>query len=99
TRRIAPFVLAIATAAGITGVALAGLGGPRAQALDPNDTKGVLDVHRVWFDPEAAPPRWTVVTFVPWTLEQVRDRGFVFVFLDTMGSARSDYYAMVASIG
>jgi hypothetical protein len=97
-RRWAPFALTFATAAAVTGAALAGVGS-RAQANDPNDTRGVLDVRRVWFDPEAAPPRWTVVTFAPWTPEQVRDRGVVFVFLDTMGSARSDYYAMVASTG
>ena len=98
-RRMVPFALTLATAGGITAAALAGIGGARAQVVDPNDTKGVLDMRRVWFEPEAGPPRWTVVTFAPWTPEQTRDRGFVFVYLDTVGNDRADYYAMIVSSG
>ena len=59
----------------------------------------MLDVRRVWFEPEAGPPRWTVVTFSPWTEELTRDRGYVFVYLDTMGDERFDYYALILSNG
>jgi hypothetical protein len=59
----------------------------------------MLDVRRVWFEPDAGPPRWTVVTFSPWTEELTRDRGYVFVYLDTMGDERFDLYALILSNG
>jgi hypothetical protein len=72
---------------------------PRALVEDPNDVRGVMDVRRVWLDPAAEPPEWTVVTLTRWTLPQIRDHGFVFVYLDTKGGPAADYYAMVRSIG
>jgi len=99
TRRLLPFALASLTVAGVTAAAFAGGSATRAQLLDPNDTKGMLDVRRVWFEPEAGPPRWTVVTFRPWTEELTRDRGYVFVYLDTMGDERFDLYALILSNG
>ena len=98
-RRLLPFALAFLTVAGVTAAAFAGGGATRAQVEDPNDTRGMLDVRRVWFEPEAAPPRWTVVTFSPWTEELTRDRGYVFVYLDTMGDERFDFYALIRSNG
>jgi hypothetical protein len=97
-RRVLPFALALATAGGITAAGLAGAAS-RAQVMDPNDTDGVLDVRRIWFEPEVHPPRWTIVTFAPWMPEQARDQGFVFVYLDTVGSPRPDYYALIRSTG
>jgi hypothetical protein len=98
-RRLLPFAVAIMTVAAVTIAALAAGSPSRAQVQDTNDTRGLLDVRRVWFEPEADPPRWTIVTFSPWTPELTRDRGFVFVFLDTMGDARFDYYALINSNG
>ncbi len=98
-RRLLPFALASLTVAGVTAAAFAGAAATRAQVLDPNDTRGLLDVRRVWFEPEAGPPRWTVVTFSPWTEELTRDRGYVFVYLDTMGDERFDFYALILSNG
>jgi hypothetical protein len=98
-RRSLPFAVAFLTAAGVTAAALAGGASSRAQVQDANDTRGLLDVRRVWFEPEADPPRWTIVTFSPWTPELTRDRGFVFVFVDTMGDQRFDYYAVIVSNG
>ena len=98
-RRLLPFALAFLTVAGVTAAASAGGSTTRAQMEDTNDTKGMLDVRRVWFEPEAGPPRWTVVTFSPWTEEQSRDRGYVFVYLDTMGDERFDLYALILSNG
>ena len=98
-RRLLPCVLALLTVAGVTAAAFAGGSTTRAQTEDPNDTKGMLDVRRVWFEPEAGPPRWTVVTFRPWTEELTRDRGYVFVYLDTMGDERFDFYVLILSNG
>jgi len=98
-RLLLPFALAFLTVAGVTAAAFAGGAATRAQVEDPNDTKGMLDVRRVWFESEAGPPRWTVVTFSPWTAELTRDRGYVFVYLDTMGDARFDLYALILSNG
>ena len=99
SRRLLPFALAILTVAGVTAAALAGGASTRAQVEDPNDTKGMMDVRRVWFEPEAGPPRWTIVTFSPWSEETTRDRGYVFVYLDTIGDERLDFYAMIRSNG
>ncbi|MGZ5212825.1 MAG: hypothetical protein ACXWXM_03620 [Actinomycetota bacterium] len=98
-RRLLPFAVAFLTVVGVTAGALAGDPSSRAQVQDPNDTRGLLDVRRVWFEPEADPTRWTIVTFSPWTAEVTRDRGSVFVFLDTMGDLRFDYYALIVSNG
>ena len=57
TRRLLPFALALLTVAGVTVAALAGGTSTRAQVEDPNDTEGMLDVRRVWFEPEVGPPR------------------------------------------
>ncbi len=98
-RRLLPFAVAFLTVAGVTAAALAAGPSSRAQVQDPNDTRGLLDVRRVWFEPEIHPPRWTVVTYSPFTAEQTRDRGYVFVYLDTIGDDRFDYYAMILSDG
>jgi len=98
-RRLLPFALVFLTVAGVTAAALAADPPMRAQVEDPNDTRGLLDVRRVWFEPEADPLRWTIVTFSPWTAELTRDRGFVFVFLDTMGNPRFDFHALIHSNG
>jgi hypothetical protein len=99
TRRLLPFAVACLTVAGVTAAALAGGSSSRAQVEDPNDTRGLLDVRRVWFEPEPSSSRWTIVTFSPWTAELTRDRGSVFVFLDTTGGTRFDYYALIVSNG
>ena len=97
-RRILPFLIGTLVVA-IAAATLAMAGGTRAQVDDPNDVGGALDVRRVWFDPLAGPPRWTVLTFAAWDVEQIRDRGFVFVFLDTAGAERDDYYALLRADG
>jgi hypothetical protein len=98
-RRLLPFAVASLTVAGVTAAALAGGSPSRAQVQDPNDTRGLLDVRRVWFEPEGRPPRWTIVTYSPWTVGATRDRVSVFVFLDTIGDTRFDYYAVILSNG
>ena len=98
-RRLVPIAVATLTAIGVTVAAIAGASGGRAQFDDPNDTRGPLDVRRVWFDPDAGPPQWTVVTFSPWSPAQTEDRAFAFVFLDTKKGAHADYYVAIRSNG
>ncbi len=98
-RRALPLIGVIATVLVVCVVALATGAGSRAQLDDPNDVKGLLDVRRVWFDPNAGPPRWTVLTFGEWMPSQIPDRGFVFVYLDTAGDERGDYFVLVRSDG
>jgi hypothetical protein len=98
-RRLLPLAVVLLTVGVVTAAAFAGGPTSRAQVQDPNDTRGLLDVRRVWFEPEADPARWTIVMFSPWTEELTRDRGFAFVFLDTMGDPRFDYYAVIVSNG
>jgi hypothetical protein len=62
---------------------------------DPNDTAGLLDVHEVRFFDGDGPPAWTVITFNDWTLRQLWDRGYVLLYLDTLGSPDPDYYVLV----
>lgn len=65
---------------------------------DTNDTRGALDVRRVVVD-FTERPRWTIGTWGPWTAEQIWDRGYFLVHLDTFGSPRMDYYALIRSNG
>ena len=98
-RRLAAIALAALAVIGVTVAAIAGVPGGRAQVDDPNDTRGPLDIRRVWFDPEAGPPQWTLVTFSAWSPKQTEDRAFAFVFLDTKKGAHPDYYVLILSMG
>ena len=40
-----------------------------------------------------------MLTFADWEPAQIPDRGFVFVFLDTAGDAKDDYYVLISSNG
>lgn len=97
--RLAPIVVATVTAIGLTVAAIAVASGARVQVDDSNDTRGLLDVRRVWFDPSATPPQWTVVTFSRWIPAHTEDRAFAFVYLDTKTSASPDYYVLIRSTG
>jgi len=61
---------------------------------DGNDTKGLLDVKRVIVQGREK-PRWETRTYARWTVKRIWDRGFVFVYLDTFGDERFDYYALI----
>jgi hypothetical protein len=102
-RQLIPVAVASLAAIGVTWAAIAGATAGatagRAQIDDPNDTRGPLDVRRVWFDPAATPPQWTAVTFAPWSPDQTEDRAFAFVFLDTKKGVRPDYYVVIRSTG
>ena len=66
--------------------------------LDPNDTKGPLDVRRV-YQVGGEHPIWRIATGARWRARAMFDRGYVLVYLDTFGRPRADYYALVWSTG
>lgn len=61
---------------------------------DGDDTKGLLDVKRVIVQGREK-PRWETRTYARWSVKKIWDRGFVFVYIDTFGDERFDYYALV----
>lgn len=63
---------------------------------DANDTKGLLDIRRVEMPGSG---RWRVMSWVRWKTANIWDRGFTFVYLDTFGRSRADYYVLVSSNG
>ena len=94
-RASAPFAAALATVALVAIVASA----HHTDLLDPNDTRGKLDVRQVRLAHQPLPPVWTVVTFAEWRTAEMWDRGYILVLLDTSGGERADYYLLVRSIG
>jgi hypothetical protein len=93
--RLVLSVVATALAAGsLVTLALASHPGVR----DGNDTKGTMDASLV--DKHGGErPRWTVRTFASWRVAEIFDSGLALVRLDTFGSPRYDYYALVRSDG
>ena len=61
---------------------------------DPNDTRGELDVRRVAHSGTNF-PKWKISTFKAWGRQKIWDQGYLTVFLDTFGTRRHDYYALV----
>ena len=66
---------------------------------DADDTRGLLDVQLVEVTGGGNNPRWKVSTFARWSERDVWDTGFVLVRLDSFGTGRADYYALVRSNG
>ncbi|MDQ3940197.1 MAG: hypothetical protein M3238_02475 [Actinomycetota bacterium] len=92
-RKLALFTLAVMMAIPLLALAR------HLDVQDPNDTEGLLDVRRVEVDGTRKRPNWTITTFAAWTAREIWDTGFVIVALDTIGTRRQDYYALVASNG
>jgi hypothetical protein len=65
---------------------------------DRNDTRGPLDVKKVNVARRRT-PRFEIITWRGWTARRIWDHGFALVRLDTFGSSRFDYYALVRSTG
>ena len=90
----------LALAMVVAGVALApllALAG-HAPVRDADDTAGRLDIRRVAVD-DAGRATWTVSTWSRWRAIDIFDAGYVLVHLDTFGTPRFDYYALVRSTG
>lgn len=82
-------------------VAIAGLLGAFASHLaivDADDTRGLLDISLVQMRGDG-PPSWKVRTYGRWRAADIFDVGFGIIHLDTFGSPRFDYYALVTSNG
>jgi hypothetical protein len=93
--------LKLVAAASIVGAVALGpffAGAEQDTHKDPNDTRGRLDVKRVEVA-GAKRVRYKVFTFRRWKPAEVRDRGFVVVFFDTLGNSRFDYYVFARSNG
>jgi hypothetical protein len=82
----------------LAAVAMSGLFASASSSNDPNDTTGPLDVKRVDKIGNER-PRWTTVTYRDWRVARMFDRGYFVVYLDTFGTRRFDYYALVRSKG
>jgi hypothetical protein len=95
-RPLVPFSIATVVAA----LAVVAIAAPRFHhdVVDPNDTRGLLDVKRVRLDHEGG-TEVTVITFDTWTAGSIWDRGNAYVFLDTEGGDNPEYFALVRSIG
>jgi hypothetical protein len=98
-RRVALVGVALAVAGALVVGALAIAAPPPVTVTDPHDVLGRMDVRRVRLDTATGTPEWTVVTFASWTIHEIWDHGFVIVYLDTKGSSRADYYALIRSSG
>ena len=66
--------------------------------VDANDTRGLLDIRRVSIV-STSPAKWKITTYGGWNAVEIWDRGFSFVFVDTFGKPRADYYVIVKSDG
>ncbi|HET7483256.1 MAG TPA: hypothetical protein VFK89_10385 [Actinomycetota bacterium] len=66
---------------------------------DRNDTKGLLDVQKVFVGGKRAKPRWKIVTYPRWTPRSIWDAGILMVHLDTYGDSDFDYVALARSNG
>ena len=65
---------------------------------DADDTSGVFDISRAEMA-RGRTNKWKITTFQKWSTVEVWDRGFFLVYIDTFGTDRPDYYALVRSNG
>ena len=61
---------------------------------DARDTRGELDIRRVAHSGTDF-PKWKISTFKGWGRQKIWDQGYLSVYLDTFGTGRHDYYALV----
>jgi hypothetical protein len=64
---------------------------------DANDVKGRLDLRKISI--YGHPRVWNIETHEGWSNREIWDRGYLLVYLDTLGSDRFDYYALASSDG
>lgn len=89
-------VVAVATAVLGVGLALAAT----VRVVDPDDTRGVLDVREVRLDlVSGQPPAWTIITTDTWRIPSLWDRGYFFVEIDANNTPEADHYVLIRSDG
>ncbi|HEV2756043.1 MAG TPA: hypothetical protein VG318_09745 [Actinomycetota bacterium] len=96
-RTLARLVLALCVAGAAASIPLIA-SADHSHVVDANDTKGPFDVRRVIVRGTRT-PRYDVVTFTRWSVAQVWDRSYGFVYFDTFGDEDPDYYVLVRSDG
>jgi hypothetical protein len=94
-RRALTIMAAVVAVVSLSGSA----GAVRGRVMDPNDTRGPLDVRRVDTFLPGGPASWTIVTWNRWTARSIWDSGYLTIFFDRFGSERPDYYVLIRSDG
>ena len=69
-----------------------------ADVRDRNDTDGRFDIRLVKLNGKH-PRTWRIQTWQVWSATRAWDAGFMLVYVDTFGTDRPDYYALVRSYG
>lgn len=87
-KRVVVVVLVVSSL--LVGVAFAS----HVNVNDGRDARGELDIKRVVHSGTDF-PKWTISTFKAWGRQKIWDQGYLAVFLDTFGSSRHDYYALI----
>jgi hypothetical protein len=95
-KRLVAALGAVVAAAGL--VLTMPAGATHTNQTDPNDTRGPLDARAVRFTHGGA-PRWQVLTFARWTVNELWDHGYVVVQLDTRADEAIDHLIVVRSDG
>ena len=98
-RRGVAAVVTIGTFVSIAGLGFAVTSASHTDTTDRNDTEGRFDVRAVHLDHYPQPMRWTFRTFSGWTVDQIWDRGFFVLELDTRGDQDIDERIVVGSDG
>ena len=93
--RAVGLLVAVATLAMVVSF---GASASHSDIVDPDDTRGWLDVRRVTTD-GGNRAQWKVVTWGSWQASQIWDAGYVTINLDTFGTPTPDYYILVGSVG
>ena len=90
-KRVVIVIGALVVAASLgTGTAVAS----HVSVNDANDTRAELDVRRVAHSGSDF-PKWKISTFKAWGRQKIWDQGYLAVYIDTFGTRRHDYYALV----
>lgn len=98
-RRGVAAVVTIGMLVSIVGLGFAVTSASHTDTPDRNDTEGRFDVRAVHLDHYPQPMTWTFRTFSGWTIDQVWDRGFFVLELDTRGDQDIDERILVRSDG
>ncbi len=69
-----------------------------SRVRDRDDVKGPLDMRVVTAEGRTY-QRYRIDTYWRWSATSIWDKGYLMVFLDTIGSDHPDYYALVRSNG
>ena len=92
-------VVALAAVALSLALALPAIGANHTNTTDGNDTDGMFDLEAIALDHYPGPLEWTFRTFAGWSVDEMWDRGYLVVELDTRGDTSIDARIVVRSDG